>query len=250
VQFGVDVMENSRKETHGCIVATLKLFLPDGRETKASQSTLVGASNTKIPQVDLYRLNQYIQEAIQREQNLESKLLNIQKKIDIVRKSSSTSWQALVDEDRLLSRIDMLEKKLLCFGKSLSEDKLREEIMKLHNEKMLYQTSAKAALKKVYNERMEAIQKLSNTEKALCSTEDECSLLRDQLTKTQSHSHDTNQRLDVIQGQLEDKCNDYEERIYKKDNELKSLSSELNDLQEKLTNYKVRSIEQLANVLN
>lgn len=78
-------MENSRKETHGCIVATLRLFLPDGRETKASQSTLVGAANTKIPQVDLYRLNQYIQEAIQREQNLESKLLNIQKKIDLVR---------------------------------------------------------------------------------------------------------------------------------------------------------------------
>lgn len=78
-------MENSRKETHGCIVATLKLYLPDGRETKASQSTLVGASNTKIPQVDLYRLNQYIQEAVQREQNLESKLLAIQKKIDLVR---------------------------------------------------------------------------------------------------------------------------------------------------------------------
>ena len=85
VQFGVDVMENSRKETHGCIVATLKLYLPDGRETKASQSTLVGATNTKIPQVDLYRLNQYIQEAVQREQNLETKLLNIQKKIDLVR---------------------------------------------------------------------------------------------------------------------------------------------------------------------
>lgn len=78
-------MENSRKETHGCIVATLKLFLPDGRETKASQSTAVGAQSTKIPQVDLYRLNQYIQEAIQREQNLESKLMSIQQKIDLVR---------------------------------------------------------------------------------------------------------------------------------------------------------------------
>jgi pSer/pThr/pTyr-binding forkhead associated (FHA) protein len=85
VQFGVDVMENSRKETHGCIVATLKLYLPDGRETKASQSTMVGPINTKIPQVDLYRLNQYIQEAVQREQILETKLVNVQKKIDLVR---------------------------------------------------------------------------------------------------------------------------------------------------------------------
>lgn len=155
------------------------------------------------------------------------------------RKSSSTSWQALVDEDRLLSRIDMLEKKLLCFSKPLTEDKLREEIMKLQNEKTLYQTSAKAALKMVYNERMEAIQKLSSIEKALCSTEDECSLLRDQLTKTQTQSQETNLRLDAVQNQLDDKCSDYEEKIYKKDSELKNLNLELNDLQERLVSFKV-----------
>lgn len=38
VQFGVDVMENNRKVTHGCIIATLKLYLPDGKEAKASPS--------------------------------------------------------------------------------------------------------------------------------------------------------------------------------------------------------------------
>lgn len=144
-----------------------------------------------------------------------------------------------MDEDRLLSRIDLLEKKLLCFSKPLSEDKLREEIMKLQNEKMLYQTSAKQALKKVYNERMEAIQKLSAIENALCSTEDECSLLKDQLTKTQSHSQDTVQRLDVMQSQLDVKVTDYEEKMFKKEAELKNLNSELNELQEKLGSYKV-----------
>lgn len=134
----------------------------------------------------------------------------------------------------------MLEKKLLCFSKPLSEDKLREEIMKLQNEKMLYQTSAKQALKKVYNERMEAIQKLGTIENALCSTEDECSMLRDQLIQTQSHSQETTQRLDVMQNQLDVKLTDYEEKMFKKETELKSLNSELNDLQEKLGSYKVR----------
>lgn len=75
-------MENSRRETHGCIVATLKLFLPDGRETKASQSIGVGGPSTKIPPVDLYRLNQYIQEANQREQILETKLTSLQKMVE------------------------------------------------------------------------------------------------------------------------------------------------------------------------
>lgn len=166
------------------------------------------------------------------------------------RKTSSASWQALVDEDRLLSRIDLLEKKLLCFSKPLTEDKLREEIMKLQNEKMLYQTSAKHALKKVYNERMEAIQKLSNIENALCSTEDECSMLRDQLSKTQNQTQETTQRLDAMQNQLDDKVTDYEEKMFKKENELKSLNSELNELQEKLGSYKVRKILKLEGILN
>lgn len=38
VQFGVDVVENNRKVTHGCIIATIKLYLPDGKEAKASPS--------------------------------------------------------------------------------------------------------------------------------------------------------------------------------------------------------------------
>lgn len=155
-------------------------------------------------------------------------------KILIFRKSSSLSWQALIDEDRLLSRIDHLEKKLLCFSKPLSEDKLREEIMKLQNEKMLYQTSAKQALKKVYNERMEAIQKLTSIENALSSTENECTMLRGELIRTQDHTKDTTEKLDAIQNQLEDKVIDFEEKIFKKDAELKNLSSELDEIQEKL----------------
>lgn len=34
----MDVVENNRKVTHGCIIATIKLYLPDGKEAKASPS--------------------------------------------------------------------------------------------------------------------------------------------------------------------------------------------------------------------
>ena len=47
LQFGVDVMENSRKVTHGCIIATLKLYLPDGKEAKASP-TIMSSSGKPI----------------------------------------------------------------------------------------------------------------------------------------------------------------------------------------------------------
>ena len=60
-QFGVDVVENSRKVTHGCIIATLKLYLPDGKEAKASPTIVSSVSSTSLPTQDLYQLHHYIQ---------------------------------------------------------------------------------------------------------------------------------------------------------------------------------------------
>lgn len=47
----------------------------------------------------------------------------------------------MIDEDRLLSRIDLLENKLQCLQKNNAEDKLRDEIIKLHEDKSDYQVS-------------------------------------------------------------------------------------------------------------
>ena len=77
-----------------------------------------------IPAQDLYQLNQYIQvysqtyffingasakfrqfqEALAREQFLESKLLSLQRLIGDTEMASSQGWRALMDEDRLLTR--------------------------------------------------------------------------------------------------------------------------------------------------
>lgn len=54
-------MENSRKVTHGCIIATLKLYLPDGKEAKASPTIVSSVSSTSLPTQDLYQLHHYIQ---------------------------------------------------------------------------------------------------------------------------------------------------------------------------------------------
>lgn len=96
-------------------------------------------------------------------------------------------------------------------------------------------------LLKVYNERLEAMQKLTVAEKTLLSAEDECTLLRDQLNQTHTQSQETTQRLDVIQNMLDEKCVGYEEQIYKKDAEVQRLNTEINEMQEKLQlgSYKV-----------
>lgn len=49
----------------------------------------------------------------------------------------------MIEEDRLLSRIDILENKLLYLQKNVTDDKLRDEMMKLLEEKCVYQVNAK-----------------------------------------------------------------------------------------------------------
>lgn len=45
----------------------------------------------------------------------------------------------MIEEDRLLSRIDILENKLKYFQKNVTEDSLRKEVIKLQDDKALYQ---------------------------------------------------------------------------------------------------------------
>ena len=121
-------MENSRKVTHGCIIATLKLYLPDGKEAKASptiMSSLVGggvggngvAFNGNLLTQDLYQLNQYIQEALAREQLLETKLAVLQRLVGQTEAAASDAWKSLIDEDRLLTRVEILESQLSAYSK-------------------------------------------------------------------------------------------------------------------------------------
>jgi len=171
LQFGVDVMENSRQVTHGCIIATLKLYLPDGKEAKASPSLV--NSGACIPPQDLYQLNTFIQESIAREQLLENKLLALQTIISDTELSSKSSWKALMEEDRLLTRVEILENQLGTYSKSMSDDKLREEAKRLLEDKEKYQIAAKDSLKKLVDEKLCMVRNLQDTETKLTSLQQE-----------------------------------------------------------------------------
>lgn len=174
VQFGVDVLESTQKVTHGCIVADLKLYLPDGKEAKASPSTTEVGGSGSVSTEDLYQLNQYVQEALQREQMLQTKLSSLQQMVLSLRLASDVGWRALIAEDRLLSRVEILENLLQTYSKNFPEDKLRDELRKLHDDKNIYQSTAKERLKKIYEEKLEVVQKCQEVERVLLNTEAEC----------------------------------------------------------------------------
>ena len=60
------------------------------------------------------------QEALHREQMLEQKLAGLQRLISATQEASENSWQALIDEDRLLSRLEVLESQLRAYSKVIS----------------------------------------------------------------------------------------------------------------------------------
>merc|ERR1719350_1543699 len=226
LQFGVDVMENSRKVTHGCIIATLKLFLPDGKEAKASPSIVNSSPASTIPAQDLYQLNQYIQESLAREQLLENKILGLQRLVEGTENASQLGWKALMDEDRLLTRVEILESQLTTYGKSMSEDKLREETKRLMEEKETYQNTAKDTLKKVVDDKLEAINNLKGVELSLANMEAEYSSLR----QLYDRSIDENKKLsEKLTSLNEDLSKKKKEEMVSEMNSINEIKTELSD---------------------
>ncbi|XP_015907081.1 sarcolemmal membrane-associated protein [Parasteatoda tepidariorum] len=221
VQFGVDVVENPRKVVHGCIVATLKLYLPDGKEAKASPTTTVVplCPETAVSSQELYQLSQYLQEALHREQILENKLGTLSRVVANTQDESDIGWKALIEEDRLLSRIETLESQLqTCGGKNVTEEKLKDDVVKLQEDKDKYQLAAKESLKKVLQEKLEAIRKIQDLENSLSNTENEC-----------SHLMDINQKKEQEIELLLDKAAENEK-------EIGNLTKKLEEIEEKYQN--------------
>uniref|UniRef100_A0A8D0AQL2 Sarcolemmal membrane-associated protein n=1 Tax=Sander lucioperca TaxID=283035 RepID=A0A8D0AQL2_SANLU len=164
IQFGVDVTENTRKVTHGCIVSTIKLFLPDGMEARRRNVIMLPMYSQ-----ELFQLSQYLQEALHREQMLEQKLATLQRLLANTQEASESSWQALIDEDRLLSRLEVMGSQLQAYSKSQTEEGIRKELL----------TTAKESLRRVLQEKIEVVRKLSEVERSLSNTEDECTHLKE-----------------------------------------------------------------------
>lgn len=189
IQFGVDVTENTRKVTHGCIVSTIKLFLPDGMEARRRSDVIrtplplpvdkVAANAPSMYSQELFQLSQYLQEALHREQMLEQKLATLQRLLTNTQEASESSWQALIDEDRLLSRLEVMGSQLQAYSKSQTEEGIRKELLALQEDKYNYETTAKESLKRVLEEKIEVVRKLSEVERSLSNTEDECTHLKE-----------------------------------------------------------------------
>ncbi|MEE6501805.1 hypothetical protein FKM82_004325 [Ascaphus truei] len=158
---------------------------------------------------ELFQLSQYLQEALHREQMLEQKLATLQRLLANTQEASDTSWQALIDEDRLLSRLEVMGNQLQAYSKSQTDDGMRKELIALQEDKHNYETTAKESLRRVLQEKIEVVRKLSEVERSLSNTEDECTHLKEMNERTQD--------------ELRELANKYNGAV----NEIKDLSDKL-----------------------
>ncbi|XP_016096283.1 sarcolemma associated protein a [Sinocyclocheilus grahami] len=250
IQFGVDVTENTRKVTHGCIVSTIKLFLPDGMEARQRSDVVpaplplaidkVSANTPSMYSQELFQLSQYLQEALHREQMLEQKLATLQRLLHSTQEASESSWQALIDEDRLLSRLEVMGNQLQAYSKNQTEDGIRKELVALTEDKHNYETTAKESLRRVLQEKIEVVRKLSEVERSLSNTEDECTHLREMNERTQEELSELANKYNGAVNEIKDLTEKiklaevkHEELTQKGLNEKKELQLKIEEMEEK-----------------
>uniref|UniRef100_A0A8C1VRR9 Sarcolemmal membrane-associated protein n=1 Tax=Cyprinus carpio TaxID=7962 RepID=A0A8C1VRR9_CYPCA len=273
IQFGVDVTENTRKVTHGCIVSTIKLFLPDVLFKDYlilfdfSMSLVfyffyffsvmqVSANTPSMYSQELFQLSQYLQEALHREQMLEQKLATLQRLLASTQEASESSWQALIDEDRLLSRLEVMGNQLQAYSKvrpmfalsvwimlfpqNQTEDGIRKELVALTEDKHNYETTAKESLRRVLQEKIEVVRKLSEVERSLSNTEDECTHLREMNERTQEELRELANKYNGAVNEIKDLTEKiklaevkHEDLSQKGLNEKKELQLKIEEMEEK-----------------
>ncbi|XP_053339693.1 sarcolemma associated protein a isoform X4 [Clarias gariepinus] len=250
IQFGVDVTENTRKVTHGCIVSTIKLFLPDGMEARRRSDVIqaplplpvdkVAANTPSMYSQELFQLSQYLQEALHREQMLEQKLATLQRLLVSTQEASESSWQALIDEDRLLSRLEVMGNQLQAYSKNQTEDGIRKELVALTEDKLNYETTAKESLRRVLQEKIEVVRKLSEVERTLSNTEDECTHLKEMNERTQEELRELANKYNGAVNEIKDLTDKIklaegkqEELTQKGQNEKKELQLRIEEMEEK-----------------
>ncbi|KAE9419193.1 hypothetical protein Angca_009058 [Angiostrongylus cantonensis] len=198
VQFGVEIVENSNKVAHGCIYAMVQLFDASGQMVEGGtisncdiNGILPTCESSLLNNQQLFQIQQYLSEALYREGACQQKLEALEKLLEATEHASEAAWKALVNEDRLLSRIETLEAQLATFSKNATPDKLKERIRVLIDDNAKFEFTSKEHLRRAQEERAESALRLADIDRSLVSTEEECNRLRVQVQTLEARLNET-----------------------------------------------------------
>ncbi|CAF3894777.1 unnamed protein product [Rotaria sordida] len=240
IQFGVDVTENNRKTTHNCIIMEIKLYHADGTEGLTRNTNGQPLSQMKELDINtqtLYQLAQYVQEAVYREQALEQKLEYLQGVLRDAKQTSNESWQAIINEDRLLARINVLEDQIRIYRtKHPNEDTIKQELTQLTESNIKFEEASKIKLEKALLERADALNSSKTSECSLQLVQNE---LKHYEELDEQHKQNTQQLVQSIDEQrsliseFEIKLRDSENRCTELENEKQQIQNNFDEYYER-----------------
>ncbi|KAI6236338.1 FHA domain-containing protein [Aphelenchoides besseyi] len=127
LQLGVEIVDNTKNVASGCITCIVRLIDERGEECigVTDENPLsarmphgfaesVPNNCTVVNNEKLFLMSQYMKEAVFREKLLTEKLKSLESVLETTKEAAERGWKALINEERLLSRIEMLENQILC----------------------------------------------------------------------------------------------------------------------------------------
>lgn len=234
IQLGVEIVENANKVSvvYGCIYAVINCFNADGKlveNTGVSGEEGTRSTGTLVSNRKLFQMQQYVSEAQHREKQREDKISELMSIISANEKAAETAWKALVNEDRLLARIESLEAQLSILSNNNNPDKQKEELLKMIDEKTKFEAITKETVRRLIEENGETASRLKDMERSLESTEQTYQQLRSRNEDLEAALSETTEMYDSKTSEL-DQIN---AELLEKQKQLTSLEEKLTDLQQK-----------------
>jgi len=116
-----------------------------------------------------------------REQALEQKLEYLQGVLRDTRQASDDSWQGIIQEDRLLTRINALEDQIRIYRtKHMNEDTIKEELIQLTESHIKFEEELKIKLEKILIEHTDVISRNKSYQSSLQIAQNELKHFQEQ----------------------------------------------------------------------
>lgn len=198
VQFGVEVVE--KKNVHSCVIATLRLFHPDGTEARKEYGDSLADSlkeqinNPNMPiqimpsqLIDIYY---HVKESLRRQCLLENQIKTMKEVVQMALDYAKNNLQSSINEDRLLSRIQTLQSQLDIYiiGRNQKNapqltvvEMMQKKNLQLINDKENLEMTAKETLEKTLGNKVVLECALEKTRADLQSKIQECDMLKESI---------------------------------------------------------------------
>ncbi|CAD5226100.1 unnamed protein product [Bursaphelenchus xylophilus] len=195
LQLGVEIVDSSKNVASGCITCVIKLIddkgkellpdIPNGVLTRPSVSVAheeIPPNHTLISNEKLFLLSQYMKEINFREKLLKNKLKTLENVLATTREAAETGWQALINEERLLSRIEILESQLAVLstkGSTVSSiSEVRDEIKQAFDDRIKAELAAKDSIRRAEEQLYETSMRVHEMENVVMNLEEENQYLK------------------------------------------------------------------------